>query len=71
VAGGTFLAIIGALALLMGAAELVLRHLRLQQQRAWVRRRLNEADWGAPEGATCPWPTLEPEVEELRRKALL
>lgn len=70
--GGTLLAIVGLLALLAGACELVLRAIRRRQTRALIRARLFDDDIGAPEGpARSVWPRSEPEVEDLRRRALL
>jgi hypothetical protein len=67
VVGG--LAIIGLVALLAGACELLLYRPAREQRRAELRRRLQE--YPAPPDVVCPWPRLEPEVERLRERGAL
>jgi hypothetical protein len=64
--GETIFAIVGVLALLVGACELAVRQTR---QRVRANRRLPSIAPAAD--YACPRPRLDPEIEELRRKGAL
>lgn len=72
---GGVLTIIGLIATFVVVMELILRPLERRKREleaAIVRHRL----YGYPppssvDGAPCPWPRLEPEVERLREKGAL